>query len=259
WDGLCGGEGGVDDNAGYSQQTEEAIISSADVVTASARTLAEHLKGRFGLQDRPVVVPNSLDPSFLMRPVRGRPPELPDRGPIVGYVGSIWGNWQDWETLLAVARSRPSWQIVLVGGEPEECAYRGRAAAAFTRQPNVQFIPEVPQTRIHRYIDAFDVSIIPFKPGGISRFVHPLKIYDYLARACPVVSCPLPEIEGYPYVRFAEEPSEWLGALAEAMSEPIDPDVVFDFLRHRTWSRAVDRLLSAAGLEQLVGPEGRHL
>ena len=248
WEGLCSSEGGADGNAGYSVDVEEQICRIADFITSSAATLAEHLEDRFSLSARPVVVPNSLDPAFLHRPVNGRPDTMPTDGTIIGYVGSIWGNWQDWDTVLKIATAKPDWQIVLVGGSAAQCAYRGEAAAAVAKQANVTFIAEVPQAELHRYIDAFDVAIIPFVPDGITRFVHPLKIYDYLARCRPVVSSPLPEIQGFPHVRFADSAQQWLEAIEAAITDGYDRDGVQEFLAVRTWERAVQTMLAATGV-----------
>ena len=122
--------------------------------------------------------------------------------------------------------------------------------------PNVHFFGEVPQSQVHRYIDAFDVAIIPFKAEGLSRYVHPLKVYDYLARFRPVVSSCLPEIQGFPGVRLAETQRQWLSALTAAASEGVDQGAVREFLQERTWAQAARRLLAAV---RAGDAEGRPL
>lgn len=265
WQAFAEAQTDQGDAAGYRAEVEVEICRTADVITASAYTLAEVLADRLRLATHPTVIANSLDPEMLERDCVQVPADLPRGDLVVGYVGSIWGSWLDWDIVLHVARERPDWQIWLVGGDAALCSYRGGAACELRRLHNVHFIAEVPHETVHAYIDAFDVAIIPFVLDEITNCVHPLKVYDYLARAKPVVSTRLPEIEGFPGVHTSDDASLWPEIIEQAAGEGVDHRAVRAFLADRTWARAVDGLVAACGLshppqgelEQEPGDEGK--
>ena len=184
-------------DAGYFGEVEAEMCKLADLVTASADTLADRLVAKFGLERRPVAIHNCLDPELMLRRSDGDPLQLPEAAVTVGYVGSIWGRWQDWPLVLSIARARPDWQIVLWAG--------GRRTAPSAAGPRPGWLPRRMCTssascRRPRCIATSMPSMwrsSRSRPRG-ARYVHPLKVYDYLARMRPVVSSYLPEIEGFP-------------------------------------------------------------
>ncbi len=255
WGPFAAGQTDQGDAAGYYGSVEADICTEADVVTASAHTLAGELVSRFELADRPTTIINSLDPEMLHREAVPAPSDLPRGELTVGYVGSIWGSWLDWDTVLSVAQARPGWQIWLVGGDAGMCSYRGGAARELAHLDNVHFVSEVPHESVHAYIDAFDVAIIPFVVDEITRCVHPLKVYDYLARGKPVVSTTLPEIADFPYVHLSDSASQWPEIIEQAACETIDRDTLREFLADRTWAAAAERLVAACGVSRPPLPD----
>lgn len=46
-----------------------------------------------------------------------------------------------------------------------------------------------------RFLNGADVCLIPYVITGMTRYINPLKAYEYLAAGKPVVSVDLPELE----------------------------------------------------------------
>ena len=60
--------------------------------------------------------------------------------------------------------------------------------------PNVTFVGIKPQSQLPTYIRHASCCLIPFTMDSVTEFVNPLKVYEYLAMARPVVSSALPEL-----------------------------------------------------------------
>lgn len=226
------------EDVGYEEAIERQICQQADRVVVTAPALARRLLALGSLQEAPLLVPNGLDSAFLRRRAGPRPADLPPGERILGYTGCLWGDWQDWELVKFLARSRPEWSIVLIG------AYSEAVEGLFTGSPNVFFLGPRSHARLHEYIDCFDVGLIPFKAGSFVQTISPLKVFDYLARGKPVVAPPMETLEGYPYTWTATSPQEWLVALEEACAAQPDWGVLEAFLAQHTWEQ---RLLTMLG------------
>jgi len=110
--------------------------------------------------------------------------------PILGFFGLI-RDWVDLDLLAEVAKRRPDWHIVLLGDADSNVnlsAYRGTA--------NMHFLGRRPYASLPAYCRCFDVGLIPFKVNELTKSVNPIKLREYLAAGLPVVSTPLPEVQG---------------------------------------------------------------
>ncbi len=168
----------------YKEATERIIVSRADRVLASAPDLVERLAA-MGVSA--TLVPNAVNAEIFGVDLPPRPNDLPHAESIIGYHGSLYGNWFDWNALEEVARKFPRSAIVVIGDDKHPRA----------KMPgNVHFLGLKPQTELPAYIQRFDVAIIPFKLNDTTHAVSPLKVYEYLASGVPVASPPLRSLKG---------------------------------------------------------------
>ena len=58
----------------------------------------------------------------------------------------------------------------------------------------MRFLGRIDYCDLPNYIRWFDVATFPFKVNQLTQGVNPVKIYEYLAAGCLVVSVDLPEI-----------------------------------------------------------------
>jgi len=131
--------------------------------------------------------------------------------PRIGFYGTL-RDWVDFELIAAVAKARPSWQIVLIGQQLTD-------VSAVAGLPNVHLLGQKKHDELPAYCKGFDVGIIPYKIDERMRFVNPLKMREYLSAGLPVVSTAVPEVRRYPeLVQVASTPGEWVTAIERALA-----------------------------------------
>jgi glycosyltransferase involved in cell wall biosynthesis len=115
----------------------------------------------------------------------------------------------DLAILEEIARTRPSWTILLIGRSVVD-------APALRRMPNVVFAGSKPYSQLPNWAKAIDVCILPFTQTSLMVQSSPLKLREYLAAGKPTVAVPLPEanllgkavltaVDGPGFVRAIEE------------------------------------------------------
>ncbi|GDY33551.1 glycosyltransferase [Gandjariella thermophila] len=166
----------------------------------------------------PVVVPNGCDPQRFT-PDGPLAPAVADlAGPRLGYAGAIDTRAFDADMLAAVARHRPDWTFVLIG----PATRAGRAPLAGLG--NVHVLGAMHAHDVPAALRACDVCLIPYRVGGLVDYVHPKKLYEYLALGKPVVATRLPALvalDGLVYL--ADGSTEFATAIEKALAACHDP------------------------------------
>ena len=159
----------------------------------------------------------------------------------------------DFRLLSAVARARPSWQIVLVGPVVPKIDPQ-----ALSREPNVHYLGGKTYDELPAYLAGWDVALIPFALNEATRFISPTKTPEYLAAGKPVVSTPITDVVR-PYgqrgfVRIAAVPEEFVAAV-EAALEGLTGDLarLDAFLAKESWNTTWTRM--AQTIEGCLGGE----
>ena len=211
----------------FRPQLEGNLIEKSDVVIASAPDLVKKVENMGRQAD---LVPNAVNADVFGVDLPPRPGDLPEAEIIIGYHGSLYGDWLDWEALTQVAVAFPEAAIVLIGDDK---------AARPEMPDNVHFLGLKAQTDLPAYIQRFDVGIIPFKVNDTTHAVSPLKVYEYLASGVPVAAPPLRTLEGLDGVFLGELP-DIVGTALQA-SRPSRSTVMID----HSWEARSDVLLAA--------------
>jgi glycosyltransferase involved in cell wall biosynthesis len=190
---------------------EVRLLRAVDVVFASSPQLVEHCRPH---NPNVHLVRNGVD----LANFSGSFPSLPDASPslVLGYMGYI-GPWMDVDLLIALARAYPQATLSLVG--PVRTDLKGLDSL-----PNVRLWGERPYQEMGRFVQSFDVCLIPFAINALTEAVNPVKLYEYLALGKPVVSTALPELRHYDDVSYvAEDHAGFLEAVARALAEGDNP------------------------------------
>ena len=87
-------------------------MASADRVAASAPDLVERVAA---MGREAVLVPNAVNAAVFGADLPPRPSDLPETETIIGYHGSLYGGWFDWDSLRRVANANPGAAVVLIG------------------------------------------------------------------------------------------------------------------------------------------------
>ena len=232
------------------ERNHRTALKDATVVACVARTLHED-----ALRERKdaLYLPNGVE--FARFALNGRPDPPDDEAlarviatgrPIAGYYGAL-AAWFDYDLLDELSRLRPDWSFVLIGPDYDGTVAGQRALA----HPNVAWLGPRAYEALPRYLQAFDVAMIPFRINAITRSTSPLKLFEYFAGGKPVVTTPMPECMAFAEVRVAAGAPAFARALDEARADARDP-TVRDRLRAagraNSWQARVETALRALGL-----------
>lgn len=193
---------------------EERLIRSVDQVITVSPTMFER-KGR--LNPNTLQVTNGVTYEAFAR--RERVPADLARipRPILGYSGFI-KKQLDWELLLSLATRHPEWSFVFVG-EKRPHAEIQETLDRMESLPNVHFLGGKPSTELARYPQHFDVCLMPYRVNDYSKYIFPLKLYEYLAGGRPTLSVPIPALAGFgDLVHVATDVEEWERAVNQLLA-----------------------------------------
>lgn len=234
---------GVDKSA--TGQMDEEMTQKADVVFVSSEPLFKK-KEHYG--DKVVLSRHGVDFEHFNRRAdlsENIPGEIAHiKKPIIGFFGLI-ESWIDLGLIKFIAESKPEWNILMVGRigvSPNPCE----------NISNVHFIGSVPYELLPKYAQRFDVAIIPCIESDLITSFNPLKLREYLATGCPVVSTYFPEIEQFSdVVQIANNYSDFLSKTELVLKEDTPQKAVqrIEKVRLFSWDnrfKAVTSVVEAA-------------
>ena len=223
------------------RKLEEQLLRRADAVTTSSATLFE-AKSR--LNSRTHLVENVADFDHFVRTPEARPDALFEAlpRPRIGFVGAISTHKIDGELVAACAAMKKDWSFVFVGGEIEgrelleTCAPLG----------NVHFAGHVAYEMLPNTMACFDLLWIPYGLNDYTRYVFPIKFFEYLASGKPVATTPIPALQKYAHLVEVADGAEKMvkaleSALASETSEKRSRRVAV--AQGSTWNHRIDRIL----------------
>jgi hypothetical protein len=174
------------------EEAEELLVRKADVVTVTADSLQQS-KSKW--RDDVLCVPNGVDVSvFSDRNTVAVPEDIADLPhPIIIYIGAMY---EYFNRLLTenICSKRQNWNLVLIGPES--------VLANRVLPGNLHYLGTKNWRDLPAYLNAADVSIIPFIENRLTMNVNPLKLYEYFASGLSCVSSFMYEIKKFeePYV-----------------------------------------------------------
>lgn len=135
--------------------------------------------------------------------------------PRLGYAGVI-DERIDLGLIDHVARSRPEWQIVMIGPvvkiDPN----------TLPRRPNIHWLGMKPYAELPSYFAGWHVATMPFAINDATKYISPTKTPEYLAAGLPVVSTPIRDVvRQYGQLglaRIAATPEEFLAEIEHALT-----------------------------------------
>jgi glycosyltransferase involved in cell wall biosynthesis len=208
---------GVDAEA--FRAAEERFARAADLVIASARSLAERL-GRIAAA--PVLyAPNVADTPLFSTALEPGPEDAgiePLARPRIVFHGALVATKLDLGLIAGLARLRPDWSIALIG--PRGLGDPGTDLSAIEGIANVHELGPRAHDELPAVLRGAAAGIIPYAINPLTSSVFPMKVYEYLAAGLPVVTTPLPALEDVEDVVIAGD--------AEAMAAALDRELAAD-------------------------------
>jgi glycosyltransferase involved in cell wall biosynthesis len=239
-------------------ETENRCMQAADVVITIAESMRDDIAARGVPRERIHLIPNGVDPAAF---VPMDPPEALrrryrlDGRTTFGYVSTL-DHPREGHELLIEATAR-----LLMRGRKVACLIIGDGARRRQLEQQARraglggaviFTGRVPHDQVRAYYALLDIFVVPRRNDRAARFVTPLKPFEAMAMAKPLVVSDLPALVeiAAPGERGLAFPHDDAGALADRIETLIDaPDQRARFgragrdwvLAERTWARNGDR------------------
>lgn len=194
---------------------ERSLFSRADLVFTGGLSLFEAKCER---HKHVYPFPSSVDvPHFAKaRSIESEPADQrPIPHPRIGYAGVI-DERLDMALIAEVARTRPEWQIVMLGPVVKI------SMDSLPQAPNIHYLGMKPYSDLPAYFSGWDAAMLPFALNDATRYISPTKTPEYLAAGLPVISTPIRDV-ARPYgelglARIADTPADFVLALDQVMT-----------------------------------------
>ncbi len=173
----------------------------------------------------------------------------------IGYAGSLTPG-KGMELINRVARLRPEYDFHIVGGTKKQI----QRIETNDRQPNVYFYGHCEHSEVPAYLKAFDICVAPYQHRALiktghntSRWISPMKIFEYMAIQKPMICSKLQVIEEIvqhdktALLVAASDETKWaesIDYLAEHpdVAESIANNAYQSLKDHYTWDKRVDAI-----------------
>lgn len=224
------------------QKTENELIRKSDLIFVQGELLAARCRR---LNDNVHIFPFGVRiETFDALRLNPAPPPgdiKMIRKPVIGYIGGIHRHI-DFGLIKFIAQRHPEWSIVLIGPVQTDISLiRGL--------PNVFFLDKKEFPDLPKYINEFDVSIIPYVISEYTETVFPTKLNECHAMGKPVVSTDLPEVakfnlENGNLVLVGRNREEFSASILKAIEEdnPSDRQRRIASARKNSWANRIEEM-----------------
>ena len=224
-----------------ARRLERTALRTADRVVVVSSALRQWAVDSGVDPRRVLVLPNGVDATRFAVPA-------PPGARTVGFVGTL-KPWHDVATLIRAAACVRGARLLLVGDGPERHALEDLAGRTGVE---VTFTGSVRHEEVPAALATMDVAVAPYAPSPDFYF-SPLKLFEYLAAARPVVAAEIGEIAHC--VRPGEtgwlyrpgDADELARAIAEAIRSPALGASGREHVRaYHTWERNAQAVIDVA-------------
>jgi len=166
---------------------EETLIKKSNHVIASSNYLKKIINT---INKKNTLIPNAVDYNYFSTKQNKIPKDIENSNkPIIGYYGAI-SPWIDDILIEKILIEFPKATLLLIG-QVDNLKIQGLQK----KYPNLILLGEKSYQDIPKYLEYFNVCLIPFKITPLIKATNPVKIYEYLSKNKAVVTTKLPELE----------------------------------------------------------------
>lgn len=152
---------------------------------------------------------------------------------IFGYIGSVREIF-DLELIYAAAQILKNCKFIIVGPVFVD-------VSKLKKLPNIQFIGYVSHSKVSKYINSFDVCLMPYIKNNFSKSIYPVKLNEYLFMRKPIFSTRIPEIvklrkELKNAIYFIDKPIDFKKNLKLFLLNKLNEKKLINFAKKNDWA-----------------------
>jgi teichuronic acid biosynthesis glycosyltransferase TuaH len=223
----------------HGPKAEAEIMKKADAVLTNSQYLADYAGKNNKIS---INIGQGCDvEDFLIKPDSAPEDIAQIQRPVIGYCGAIISSRLDIKLIHHVAKTKPEWQIVLVGPQDEDFRNSG-----LHKMKNVHFLGSKDISEVPGYVHYFDVCINPqiMNPTTIGNY--PRKVDEYLAAGKPVVALKTQGMDIFAEQCFlCSTYPEYVDAITIAIKESNHPEKIEqrkELAKSHTWEASMGGL-----------------
>jgi glycosyltransferase involved in cell wall biosynthesis len=174
------------------ERRERRVWDRAEAYVTITRALAGDLAARYGPRERVFAVPDGTH--FPLRVATGE--RVTGDRSLAAYAGHLY-PWKGADVFVRALALAPHLRGLIVGGHPGEAdrARIDRLIASLGLSDRVVMTGQVPPGEVLPRLEPAGVLVLPNTSSAISeRYTSPLKLFEYLTLARPIVASDLPAI-----------------------------------------------------------------
>ena len=185
---------------GIARRIEKFVFHRASLIITVSDFLNEEIKKIVGTQKRIVTIPNGVPQKWLdEEPAKKEIEHLRRQyglsgNKVICFMGGLV-RWHNFDLLLEVMKSLqedvPEAVLMILGDGPMKGHILARVHELGIKNGSVLLVGAVPHNRIPEYLSLADVAVIP----ETNNFRSPIKMFEYMALAKPVVAPRMPAIQ----------------------------------------------------------------
>lgn len=231
--------------ADWIADKERRLCEKADLVFTTSRALYEDKKSYN--PEHTHLVHNVGDAEHFKQALEAETPIADDMadlsGPVVGFVGAVSDYKLNEEWLLALARAKPEWDVVVIG--PVGVSDPSTDVSAMKDADNIHLLGYRDYDDLPTYLKGFDVAAIPYRINDYTRSVFPIKFFEFLATGTPVVISALPALtEYYDAVEVAEDADDFVARCEAALADgEAGTDRRVELAEQNSWWSRIDEMM----------------
>jgi len=176
----------------------------------------------------------------------------------IGYVGHLYPG-RGIELIVNLARNLPDINFHIVGGTEEDIKHWKQ----IFNEKNLIFHGYVPHNEVFCYYKYFDIVLAPYQSkvavagskGDTSKWMSPLKIFEYMAQGKPIVASDLPVLQEILHNNIncllcpSSDVQTWQNAILTLVKSPelrikLGNVAYQDFITNYTWQSRAEKVIS---------------
>lgn len=217
-------------------KAEKELIIRANKIICSSDYLGKKLHQRYMINKEFSIINNAIE-----LPTLYKEEQLPEdiicaiqkikNKFIFMYVGTI-SEWFDMDLINNLIKNNPQIHIVLVGP----------TNITIPQNSNIIYLGTIDRKYIFNIMNYADALIMPFILNELIKSVNPVKMYEYIYMAKPIISINFLEMEKFSeYIYLYDTPRQFYDIANRIQSKILGPKCLgsrmIEYARHNTWNQ----------------------